>query len=152
MGACARSSVETRMAARADSDSTSSYIGAGQSFPMLHDQPCRILRHPIPHRRQVISRHRSERNCLSIASIACESGFIPGAVVMTSHFYTSKELAIRLCWFWSTLNVARVCSALLAAGILQMRGIAGRPGWFWLFVSRLVHTYGCAFPVTYRFP
>ncbi|KAG7529300.1 hypothetical protein FFLO_05728 [Filobasidium floriforme] len=64
---------------------------------------------------------------------ALQSGFIPGAVVMTSHFYTSKELAIRLCWFWSTLNVARVCSALLAAGILQMRGIAGRPGWFWLF-------------------
>jgi hypothetical protein len=23
-----------------------------------------------------------------------QSGFIPGAVVMTSHFYTSKELAV----------------------------------------------------------
>lgn len=65
---------------------------------------------------------------------ACEGGFIPGAVLYTSYWYTSKELATRLCFFWSTLNIARVCSALLAAGILKMRGIAGRPGWFWLFV------------------
>lgn len=27
-----------------------------------------------------------------------------------------------------------VISALLAAGILEMRGVAGRPGWFWLFL------------------
>ena len=36
---------------------------------------------------------------------------------------------MRLAAFWSTLNVARVISALLAAGILEMRGVHGRPGW-----------------------
>lgn len=65
---------------------------------------------------------------------ACEGGFIPGAILMATYFYTSTELATRLAVFWSTLNVARVISALLAAGILEMRGIGGHPGWFWLFL------------------
>ncbi|KAK0657863.1 major facilitator superfamily transporter [Cercophora newfieldiana] len=65
---------------------------------------------------------------------ACEGGFIPGAILYATYFYTSKELAVRLSVFWSTLNVARVISALLAAGILEMRGIGGKPGWFWLFL------------------
>lgn len=63
-----------------------------------------------------------------------EGGFIPSTILFATYFYTSKELAVRLGVFWSTLNVARVVSALLAAGLLQMRGIAGRPGWFWLFL------------------
>ncbi|KAI4594317.1 hypothetical protein KJ359_008340 [Pestalotiopsis sp. 9143b] len=64
----------------------------------------------------------------------CEGGFIPGAILMATYFYTSKELSTRLAAFWSTLNIARVISALLAAGILEMRGVGGRPGWFWLFL------------------
>ncbi|KAK4215491.1 major facilitator superfamily domain-containing protein [Rhypophila decipiens] len=65
---------------------------------------------------------------------ACEGGFIPGAILYATYFYTSKELSIRLGIFWSTLNVARIISALLAAGILEMRGVDGKPGWFWLFL------------------
>lgn len=65
---------------------------------------------------------------------AFEGGFIPGVILFCTYFYTSKELSIRLAAFWSTLNVARVISALLAAGILEMRGIGGKPGWFWLFL------------------
>lgn len=64
----------------------------------------------------------------------CEGGFIPGVMLMATYFYTSRELSVRLAAFWSTLNVARVISALLAAAILEMRGVAGRPGWFWLFL------------------
>ncbi|TLD33020.1 hypothetical protein PspLS_00763 [Pyricularia sp. CBS 133598] len=64
----------------------------------------------------------------------CEGGFIPATILFSTYFYTSKELAVRLAAFWSTLNVARVISALLAAGILQMRGVGGHPGWFWLFL------------------
>lgn len=65
---------------------------------------------------------------------ACEGGFIPGVILFATYFYKSKELAIRLAAFWSTLNVSRIISALLAAGILEMRGINGKPGWFWLFL------------------
>ncbi|KUI62328.1 hypothetical protein VP1G_09456 [Cytospora mali] len=64
----------------------------------------------------------------------CEGGFIPGTVLFATYFYKSKELAVRLAAFWSTLNIARVISALLAAGILEMRGVSGKPGWFWLFL------------------
>lgn len=65
---------------------------------------------------------------------AFEGGFIPGVILFSTYFYKSKELAMRLACFWSTLNVARVISALLAAGILEMRGVEGKPGWFWLFL------------------
>jgi len=64
----------------------------------------------------------------------CEGGFIPGVILFATYFYKSKELSIRLAAFWSTLNIARVISALLAAGLLEMRGIGGKPGWFWLFL------------------
>ncbi|CAO1638857.1 unnamed protein product [Sympodiomycopsis kandeliae] len=65
---------------------------------------------------------------------AFEGGFIPATILFATYFYTSKEIAVRLAGFWSTLNVARIISALLAAGILEMRGVSGKPGWFWLFL------------------
>ncbi|KAI9643871.1 hypothetical protein NHQ30_007222 [Ciborinia camelliae] len=72
---------------------------------------------------------------------ACEGGFIPGTILFTTYFYTSKELSVRLACFWSTLNIARVISALLAAGILEMRGIGGKPGWFYLFLIEGLFTF-----------
>lgn len=72
---------------------------------------------------------------------ACEGGFIPGTILFATYFYTSRELSVRLAFFWSTLNVARVISALLAAGILEMRGLGGRSGWFWLFLLEGVLTF-----------
>ncbi|KAL6709355.1 hypothetical protein ACN47E_001762 [Coniothyrium glycines] len=75
----------------------------------------------------------------------CEGGFIPGVILFATYFYKTKELALRLAAFWSTLNVARVISALLAAGILEMRGIGGKPGWFWLFLLEGLLTVVIAF-------
>ncbi|KAL2061446.1 hypothetical protein VTL71DRAFT_7719 [Oculimacula yallundae] len=72
---------------------------------------------------------------------ACEGGFIPGTILFATYFYTSRELSIRLAAFWSTLNIARVISALLAAGILEMRGIENKPGWFWLFLLEGLLTF-----------
>lgn len=40
-------------------------------------------------------------------------------------------------WF----QVARVISSLLAAAILNMRGVAGKPGWFWLFLLEGILTF-----------
>lgn len=70
-----------------------------------------------------------------------EGGFIPGVILMATYYYTSRELSVRLAAFWSTLNVARVISALLAAGILEMRGTGGHPGWFWLFLIEGLLTF-----------
>lgn len=83
---------------------------------------------------------------------ACEGGFIPGAILYATYFYTSAELAVRLAVFWSTLNVARVISALLAAGILEMRGIGGHPGWFWLFLLEGLLTVLLSIIVGYLLP
>jgi hypothetical protein len=79
---------------------------------------------------------------------ACEGGFIPGTILFATYFYKTKELAIRLACFWSTLNVARVISALLAAGILEMRGVGGKPGWFWLFLIEGLLTFLIGFIVS----
>lgn len=71
----------------------------------------------------------------------CEGGFVPGTILFASYFYKSSELSVRLAAFWSSLNVARVISALLAAGILKMRGVHGKPGWFWLFLLEGLLTF-----------
>ncbi|KAI9043937.1 putative MFS transporter [Aspergillus affinis] len=65
---------------------------------------------------------------------AFEGGFIPGTILFATYFYKTRELSVRLAFFWSTLNVARIISSLLAAGILEMRDVKGKPGWFWLFL------------------
>ncbi|KAI4526624.1 major facilitator superfamily domain-containing protein [Schizophyllum commune] len=63
-----------------------------------------------------------------------QGGFIPDAVLYLSYFYTKYELPIRLAWFWISNYVSHIVSALLATGLLQLRGVAGRAGWRWLFL------------------
>lgn len=62
-----------------------------------------------------------------------EGGFIPDVVLYLSFFYTSKELPIRLSFFWSAFMGTQIVSALLAYGILHLRGTHGWAGWRWLF-------------------
>ena len=40
-----------------------------------------------------------------------------------------------------SIKVARVVSSLLAAAILNMRGVGGKPGWFWLFLLEGLITF-----------
>ncbi|KAK5080933.1 hypothetical protein LTR05_008249 [Lithohypha guttulata] len=61
-------------------------------------------------------------------------GFIPDTVLYITYWYKKKELSIRLSWFWTVLSVCNIVGSLLAAGILQMRGIGGWSGWQWLFL------------------
>lgn len=61
-------------------------------------------------------------------------GFIPDTVLYISYFYKKRELPIRLSWFWTVLSVCNIVGSLLAAGILEMRGIGGLSGWKWLFL------------------
>lgn len=91
---------------------------------------------------------------------ALEGGFIPGTILFATYFYKTRELSTRLAFFWSSLNVccrvfpswrflaltqlvqvARIISSLLAAGILQMRGVKGKSGWFWLFLIEGLLTF-----------
>ncbi|GEQ68831.1 hypothetical protein JCM33374_g2500 [Metschnikowia sp. JCM 33374] len=65
---------------------------------------------------------------------ALEGGFIADLVLWISYFYKSKELPIRLSFFWTTLSLTQICTSLLAFGVLRMRGIHGLAGWRWLFI------------------
>ncbi|PVH17117.1 uncharacterized protein CXQ87_004678 [Candidozyma duobushaemuli] len=65
---------------------------------------------------------------------AIEGGFIADLVLWLSYFYKSKELPLRLSWFWTSLSLCQIFTSLLAFGILRMRGIAGLAGWRWLFI------------------
>lgn len=56
-------------------------------------------------------------------------GFIPDTVLYITYWYKKTELPIRLSWFWTVLSTCNILGSLLAAGILQMRGIQGWSGW-----------------------
>ncbi|KAF5111363.1 hypothetical protein DV453_000008 [Geotrichum candidum] len=69
-----------------------------------------------------------------------EGGFIPDVILWLSYFYTSKELPIRLSFFWTALSVTQILASLLAFALLRMRGINGWEGWRWLFLIEGVVT------------
>jgi MFS family permease len=56
-------------------------------------------------------------------------GFIPDTVLYITYWYKKTELPIRLSWFWTVLSTCNILGSLLAAGILQMRGLQGWSGW-----------------------
>ncbi|CAI6099334.1 unnamed protein product [Clonostachys chloroleuca] len=63
-----------------------------------------------------------------------ESGFIPGGLWTLSTWYTRNETAKRVMFFYFGNQFGQASSKLLAYGILHMRGVADKAGWFWLFV------------------
>lgn len=72
---------------------------------------------------------------------ALEGGFIADLVLWLSYFFKSKELSIRLSFFWTSLSGTQIMTSLLAFGILRMRGIFGLSGWRWLFMIEGAFTF-----------
>jgi MFS family permease len=77
------------------------------------------------------------RGCLGLL----QGGFLPASVLYLSYFYTSKELPLRLAWFWSSYQVTNIFSALLTYGLLHVSSLYNIPGWRWLFAFE--GTSGC---------
>lgn len=71
-----------------------------------------------------------------------ESGFIPGGLWTLSTWYTRSETAKRVMFFYFGNQFGQASSKLLAYGILHMRGVGGKPGWFWLFAIMGSFTIG----------
>ncbi|KZL81031.1 alternative sulfate transporter [Colletotrichum incanum] len=63
-----------------------------------------------------------------------ESGYIPGGLWTLSTWYTRKETAKRVMVFFFGNQLGQASAKLIAYGILHMKGVAGYPGWFWLFI------------------
>ena len=87
-----------------------------------------------------------------------ESGFIPGGLWTLSTWYTRKETAKRVMIFYFGNQFGQASSKLLAYGILHMRGVGGKPGWFWLFTIMGAFTclsglvFGFFLPDSFRNP
>ena len=64
----------------------------------------------------------------------CESGFIPAGLYTITRWYKNEETTKRFAWFFIGNGLAQACSGLVAYGVLQMRGVAGKTGWQWLFI------------------
>jgi len=61
-----------------------------------------------------------------------QGGFIPEMILYLSYFYKSNELPFRISIFYTVIPVTQIYGTLLAAGLLEMRGIRGWGGWQWL--------------------
>lgn len=81
-----------------------------------------------------------------------ESGFIPGGLWTLSTWYTRKETAKRVMFFYFGNQLGQASSKLIAYGILHMRGVGGKPGWFWLFVLMGAFTIFSCFILGFLLP
>ncbi|KZF26760.1 retrograde regulation protein 2 [Xylona heveae TC161] len=63
-----------------------------------------------------------------------EAGLFPGVNYYLSCWYKRCEFGIRSAIFFSAAAVAGSFGGLLAAAIIQMDGIGGKPGWAWIFI------------------
>jgi MFS family permease len=63
-----------------------------------------------------------------------EAGLFPGVNYYLSCWYKRTELGVRAATFFSAAALAGSFGGLLAAAIAQMDGLAGKPGWAWIFI------------------
>lgn len=83
---------------------------------------------------------------------ATESGYIPGGLWTVSTWYTKKETAKRIMVFFFGNQLGQASAKLIAYGVLHMRGVAGYPGWFWLFIIMGTFTIACGIVLAFCLP
>jgi MFS family permease len=68
---------------------------------------------------------------------ALEAGLYPGSVYLLSTWYPRYELQKRNATFYLIGSMASGFGGILAYGLMQMDGLAGRAGWRWIFIVSL---------------
>jgi MFS family permease len=61
-------------------------------------------------------------------------GVFPAIILYLSSFYKRHTMQLRFSAMFSVTSLAGAFSGLLAAGIQNMDGIRGLPGWAWVFI------------------
>jgi MFS family permease len=63
-----------------------------------------------------------------------EGAIVPSSMAYLSTFYRRRDLGKRVAFYFSATSLAGAFSGLLAAAILNMHGVGGKPGWAWIFI------------------
>lgn len=63
-----------------------------------------------------------------------EGGLFPGICFLITVWYPRHETGLRMAMFFSAATAAGAFGGLLARGISEMAGVAGRGGWAWIFI------------------
>jgi MFS family permease len=63
-----------------------------------------------------------------------EAGFFPGSVYLLSTWYVRFEVQKRYAVFYIIGSLASALAGILAFGLMQMDGLAGKSGWRWIFL------------------
>ncbi|KAH8155576.1 uncharacterized protein LAJ45_00586 [Morchella importuna] len=74
-----------------------------------------------------------------------EGGLFPGVTFYITMWYQRHECGLRMAIFFSAATLAGAFGGLLARGISEMKGIAGKPGWAWIFILEGLVTVIVAF-------
>ncbi|OQU99542.1 hypothetical protein CLAIMM_05157 isoform 2 [Cladophialophora immunda] len=84
-----------------------------------------------------------------------EAGLFPGVNYYLSCWYKRSEFGIRAAIFFSAAALAGSFGGLLAAAIVQMDGVGGKPGWAWIFILEGLATIvvaGLSYFMVHDFP
>ncbi|WWC64277.1 uncharacterized protein I303_106887 [Kwoniella dejecticola CBS 10117] len=87
---------------------------------------------------------QSYKQLLAVRAIlgGVEAVFFPGAIYYLSAWYPKRELGKRLAGLYIAQQFGNAFGGLLAAAILQLKGVHGIAGWRWLFIIEGSATVG----------
>lgn len=70
-----------------------------------------------------------------------EGGLFPGVTFYITLWYRRHECGYRMALFFSAATLAGAFGGLLARGITEMDGVAGKAGWAWIFILEGLATF-----------
>ncbi|SFM87248.1 Sugar phosphate permease [Izhakiella capsodis] len=65
---------------------------------------------------------------------AAEAGFFPGMIYLATQWFPEKNRGAIMGLFYMGAPLALVLGAPFAGTLLQLKGLLGQPGWFWMFL------------------
>ncbi|KAJ6110899.1 hypothetical protein N7486_003134 [Penicillium sp. IBT 16267x] len=83
---------------------------------------------------------------------ACEAGLFPCLNLYLTMVYRREEQAKRVSYLMSCAAISGAVGGLLAYGLLQMDGIAGKAGWRWVYIIEGLFSFIIAILIWFGLP